>query len=117
MQKLIQAVLIIWFCAVGSFANAATGEMGTGTPDFGVYSAAPSWSPTRTLIWSLSNVQIGFPAGCSYVILDLTTMGIDSYKIALSIMMQARATNTRVRFYAHTSLNGGCGVDYVQPTP
>lgn len=114
MQKLIQTVLITWFCTVGSFANA--GEMGTGTPSFGVYSVAVSPIP-GAFVWSLSNVQLGFPSACSYLILDSATMGMDTYKIALAMMMQARATNTRVRFYAHTSLNGGCGIDYVELKP
>jgi hypothetical protein len=85
--------------------------MGKGKPEFGVYSQSQGVS---TPIWSLRDATVGFPAGCGYLILSVATMGIESYKIALAILITAKATNTAVRFYAHADRDGGCGVDYVQ---
>lgn len=119
MKKLIRVAAILEIIALfsmASSANAAMGEMGVGTPLFGVYSAAIV-NPPETLVWELANATRGFPAGCSRLTLNSGTMGMDTYKIALAIMMQARAMNTRVKFYAHSELNGGCGVDFVEPQP
>jgi hypothetical protein len=93
-------------------ARAASGEMGTGVPAaVGSYSAATG---VQTIIWSLSNPSIPFPAGCSSITLSPATMGMDAYKIAVAAAMMATATNRPLRFYAHASRDSGCGVDYVQ---
>jgi tetrahydromethanopterin S-methyltransferase subunit C len=92
-------------------AQAASGEMGTGIPHFGVYSAGTGVS---TIVWSLKNAAIGFPAACGSIVLSPTTMGMDTYKINLAILITAKSVGKRVRFYAHAERDGGCGVDYVE---
>jgi tetrahydromethanopterin S-methyltransferase subunit C len=92
-------------------ATAAQGEMGTGVPHFGSYSAATG---VETQIWGLADATRPFPAGCTSLVLNPTTMGMDAYKIAVATLLVARTTNRAVRFYAHAQHGGGCGVDYVQ---
>jgi len=92
-------------------ALAAQGEMGAGTPHFGMYSAATG---TQIRVWSLASATIAFPAGCSSLNLTPATMGLDTYKLAIATMLTAKATGKRVRFYAHAPRDGGCGVDYVE---
>jgi len=92
-------------------ASAATGEMGTGTPQFGVYSVPVG---VHASVWALSNKIADFPVGCNFLVLYPGTMGMDSYKVAIAIMLTARVTNKKVRFYAHQSQDNGCGVDYVE---
>ena len=92
-------------------ASAAEGEMGVGTPQFGVYSNAPG---AHVSVWSLTNATTSFPAGCGSLILTPTTMGMDAYKAAIAIMLAAKVTNKKVRFYAHGPRDNGCGVDYVE---
>jgi hypothetical protein len=90
---------------------AASGEMGKGKPEFGVYGAVQG---VYTIVWSLRDATVNMPAGCGFLYLTAVTMGLDSYKIAVAILMTAKATNAAVRFYAHADRDGGCGVDYVQ---
>jgi hypothetical protein len=92
-------------------ANAANGEMGTGVPQFAVYSAAVG---PYVVIWGLVDSTIPFPAGCSQIRMTPTTMGVDSYKAAIAVMTAARLSNRPMRFYAHADRDGGCGVDYFQ---
>ena len=92
-------------------SSAAMGEMGTGIPQFGSYSAPVG---VRTTVWSLDSATVSFPAGCTAIYLYASTMGMDSYKLAISTMLTARALGKAVRFYAHAPRDGGCGVDYVQ---
>jgi uncharacterized membrane protein len=92
-------------------ARAAQGEMGTGVPHFGSYSAATG---VVTKIWGLADATVPFPAGCTSLELNPATMGMDAYKIAIATLLLARTTNLAVRFYAHMPSGGGCGVDYVQ---
>jgi hypothetical protein len=92
-------------------AYAASGEMGTGVPNFGVYSAATGM---RIVVFSISNPIRPFPAGCTNIVLTPGTMGLDSYKMAVATLTTAKATGMRVRFYAHDYRDNGCGVDYVQ---
>lgn len=89
---------------------AATGEMGTGVPDqVGLYSAVTG---VATYVWSISDVTIPFPSGCSSIALVASTMGMDAYKLAVNTVLLAKVTNRRVRFHSH--VNSGCQVDYVQ---
>jgi hypothetical protein len=97
--------------AISQPALAATGEMGTGIPRFGIYSQAVG---PAVLVWSLTNPTVPFPAGCSSLVLTPGTMGWDSYKIAIATMTAARLSGNRIRFYAHAERDGGCGVDYVE---
>jgi hypothetical protein len=92
-------------------SSAVTGEMGTGKPSFGVYSAATGM---QTVIWSLKDATISFPGSCNYLLLTPATMGLETYKIALSILITAKATNAPVRFFATVDRDGGCGIDFVQ---
>ena len=99
---------------LAAFLQAAYGaqdEMGTGIPNFGSYSEATG---VQAIVWSLTNSTVGFPSGCSSIVLTPATMGWEPYKIAIATMMLAKATDKRVRFYAHAPRDGGCGVDYVQ---
>ena len=88
--------------------SAATGEMGTGKPQFGVYSG------NQTIVFSLADATINFPAGCTSIMLSASTFGIDSYKIAVAQLTAARLTGKRIRLYAHVARDGGCGADFIQ---
>jgi hypothetical protein len=92
-------------------ASAAQGEMGIGTPVFAVYGNVVG---NYVTVWSLTNATISFPTGCNSLQLYPATMGIDAYKAAIAMMLTAKATNAKIRFYAHLPRDGGCGVDYVQ---
>jgi len=92
-------------------AFAAQGEMGVGIPNFGMYSQATGVS---TLVWGLGNASTPIPSGCAYLILSPTTMGMDTYKMAIATMLLAKSSSKPVRFYAHAERDGGCGADYVQ---
>ena len=87
--------------------------MGTGIPDFGVYGKSVSGVDT-TIIWGLANQTVPRPAGCNFLYLTSTTLGAESYKLFLSVLVTARISNRAVRFYAHADRDGGCGVDFVQ---
>ena len=89
---------------------AATGEMGTGIPNFGIYTPALG---SAARVWSLSEATINFPVGCSHIVLSSQTMGVD-YKYVMAVMLTAKTTGKRVRLYAHAERDGGCGVDYVE---
>ena len=89
----------------------AEGEMGTGVPNFGVYSEATG---ARIIVWSLSEAITPFPSGCTMLLLTPSTMGWDTYKIAVATLTSAQAVHRKIRFYAHAPRDGGCGVDYVQ---
>ncbi len=89
--------------------SAATGEMGTGMPIFGVYAAY-----NYTKVWSLANATINFPAGCTSLTVSVATLTMDGYKITLSQMTTARISGRKIRFVAHAERDGGCGVDYVE---
>ena len=92
-------------------ASAAQGEMGMGVPNFAQYGEAFGGV---AIVWSLANPAIPFPAGCSHLVVSRTTMGPDPFKIAIATMLTAKVTAKSVRFYAHESRDGGCGIDYVQ---
>ena len=96
--------------AISAFA--AQGEMGTGVPRFGIYS--PVAGGQLSLVWQLEDASLGFPSGCTNLVVSAGTMGLDAYKMAVATMTVARATNRRVRFFAHAPRDGGCGVDYVE---
>lgn len=111
MKRVMCGLLV---CVAAQHACAARGEMGTGIPGkVGMYSQATG---VTTYVWSLSFTSIPFPSGCSFVRLTPGTMGMDAYKIAVSTILLAKATNRSIRFYAHAERDGGCGVDYVQFT-
>ena len=92
-------------------ASAASGEMGTGVPTFGVFSQATG---ATIAVWSLANPSTPLPAGCQTLYLTPATMGLDAYKMAFATLTAAKMSGRRVRFYAHAERDGGCGVDYVE---
>lgn len=81
--------------------------------NWGTYSPAPGLL-AHTRVYALSDVAVGFPAGCGFLILSPATMGNDAYKTAIAYLLTAKSTNRRLRFYAHLERDGGCGVDYVE---
>lgn len=90
---------------------AAQGDMGTGIPQFGLHSIATG---QYAIVWGLQNATIPFPVGCTSIRLTPATMSMDSFKLAVGVMLTAQATNRKVKFYAHADRDGGCGVDYVE---
>jgi hypothetical protein len=97
--------------SLAKLTPAASGEMGRGKPEFGVYGQQFG---NYVKVWSLREATLNFPVGCNSLILSVSTMGLESYKIAVAILITAKATNSAVRFYAHAERDDGCGVDYVQ---
>lgn len=93
-------------------ANAAQGELGTGIPKFGTYSAASGMSMYATV--ALDDATIPLPSGCIVLVLSPATMGMDSYKISVATLLAAKVSGRKVRFYSHMVRDGGCGVDYVE---
>jgi hypothetical protein len=91
---------------------AATGDMGTGIPGFGFYADASN-SPS-VIVWVLEQADVPFPTGCPYIRLTTATMGLESFKIAVAQLTMAKAAGRKVKFYAHVTRDGGCGIDYVQ---
>lgn len=91
--------------------HAASGEMGTGIPSFGSYSAPTG---VATAVYRLDEASIPMPQGCSILQLTAATMGMDAYKIAVATLLVAKTSGKRVRFFAHDARDGGCGVDYVE---
>ena len=89
--------------------SAATGEMGTGTPQFGMYLNA-----NYSNVWSLTNTTTSFPTGCASLVVSAGTLGLDGYKLAVSQMTAARISGRKIKFYAHAARDGGCGVDYME---
>ena len=108
--KLVRRLAILPLLAAGQ-ALGAQGEMGVGIPDFGIYGGDLGF---KAIVWSLNDATTPFPAGCTYITLTPATMGLDTYKISVAMLMVAKASNRRVRFYAHLVRDSGCGVDYVQ---
>ena len=53
--------LALFLTGLFQTASAAQGEMGAGTPQFGVYSAPTG---AHESVWALSNAITNFPAGC-----------------------------------------------------
>lgn len=93
-------------------AHAATGEMGNGVPQIGIYSGAAGHGHIR--IWSLANATVNFPTGCTSILISRTTVGEQDYKVMLSIILTAKSLGKPVRFYGHAERDGGCGMDYIQ---
>jgi hypothetical protein len=108
MRKVLIAGAAALFAQV---VFAASGEMGTGIPNFGLYSQATG---LQIRVWNLSSATMSFPVGCVAIILTPETMGMESYKMAFTLLTTAKLSGTRVRFYAHADRDGGCGVDYMQ---
>jgi hypothetical protein len=102
-------VVVVALAPVQAFA--AQGELGTGVPQFGTYSAATG---AQTVVWRLDDATTPFPTGCTSIQLTPTTMGMDSYKIAVATMLAARTSGRRVRFFSHAPRDTGCGVDFVE---
>ena len=111
MKDFFRATAIAAAIAGAGSASAASGEMGTGVPHFGVYSAATGM---QIVVFSVASPTRPFPAGCTNIVLTPTTMGLDSYKMAMATLTAARLAERPVRFYAHGERDGGCGVDFVQ---
>jgi hypothetical protein len=97
--------------AVTQPAAAASGEMGTGVPRFGIYSDP---AVAKIQVWGLDDATISFPAGCTYLLLNPATMGLDAYKLAAAALIAAKVSGMRIRFFAHAPRDGGCGIDYVE---
>ena len=91
--------------------RAASGEMGSGIPQFGSYSSATG---AQTVIWSLDNTTTSFPAPCTSISITPATMGMDTYKISIAYLLTAKASGRRVRLYAHAPRGSGCEADYVE---
>lgn len=72
------------------------GEMGTGTPQFGFYSDA-AYAGGKATVWGMKNISTPFPSGCSNITLTANTMGVDSFKQALAVMITAQALGKSVR--------------------
>lgn len=113
LKNVFRSIAIVAAIAAAGGASAASGEMGTGVPTFGNYSAAAGLL-MQTNVWSIANPTRPFPAGCSNLVLSASTMGVDAYKLAVGILIAAKLAERPVRFYAHVERDGGCGVDYVQ---
>lgn len=111
VTKAVSALLL-----AGAFgqALAATGEMGTGIPNFSI-TADTAKSPAGWVgVWSLASATIAFPAGCTYLTMTPASMGVDAYKAAVAMLLAANVAGKPVRFYAYVTRDSGCGVDYVQ---
>lgn len=107
--KLRRCMLAVAAAGIAMNAMAARDEMGTGVPDFGLYSQATT---VATIVWSLRDATTPFPAGCTAIVLSPATMGMDAYKLAAGTLVAARLSNKKIRFYAHA--DRGCEADYVQ---
>jgi hypothetical protein len=109
-RKLGVAVAVLLSgCYLNAFA--AQGEMGTGVPNFGNYGDPVGGN---VVVFSLINPTIGFPPDCQSLTVSPATFGATSYKVAITTLLTAKALGRPVRFYAHASRDGGCGVDFVQ---
>lgn len=108
--QLLTAALPATLMATGA-VHAATGEMGMGVPEFGIYAEG------KIIVWGLANPTIGFPAGCTNIMLVRATLGAEMYKIGVATLTAAQLANRPVRFYSHSEHDGGCGVDYIQLKP
>jgi len=109
-MKLLRVLVAVTMTFGVGNAFPASGEMGTGVPHFGMYSAATGM---QLVVFSIANATRPFPAGCTNLILTPGTMGMDSYKMAMATMTAAKVAGKPVRFYAHSERDGGCGVDFV----
>lgn len=109
MKRILLLLMIPVFYGTSGFS--ATGEMGNGIPNFGIYTK--NASPHIT-IWNLESATIGFPAGCTNLQVTPDILGLDHYKIVVATLLMAKATRKKVRFYNHSTLNGNCGFDYIQ---
>lgn len=87
--------------------------MGTGVPDFGLYTD-PTPIGSQIRVWRINNATQPFPAGCTSIVLSPTTMGVNSWKMAMATLLAARTSSRPVRFFSHAERDGGCGVDYVE---
>ncbi len=92
-------------------AHSAQGEMGTGYPLFGSYSAATG---VQTIVWRVDSATLPFPRDCTALTLTLATMGADGYRVAVETLLAAKINGRRVRFFAHAPRDSGCGVDYIE---
>ena len=110
-RHVIASVLLL-AALTSESVRAASGEMGTGVPvGYSMYSQATG---TSTVVWSLQNASLAFPAGCTSITLTPATMGSDAYRIAVAAVMTANLAQKPIRFYAHATRDSGCGADMVQ---
>ena len=110
-KKILAWTALSLACAMTQHVSAASGEMGTGVPRFGIYSDP---AIAHIQVWALDDATVAFPAGCANLMLNPATMGLDAYKLAAAALIAAKVSGMRVRFYAHAPRDGGCGVDYVE---
>jgi hypothetical protein len=109
------ATLVSALSLTSASAEAATGELGTGVPNFGFYSKSTFHNQDVIVVWSLrAPMDRGFPSGCSNIMLTTATMGEQGLKMAMATLMTAKLTNRQVRLYSHAPRDGGCGVDYIE---
>lgn len=109
LAKSVMAMFSAQFLATPCLA--AQGEMGTGIPQFGLYSTATG---QQAVVWQIQNATTPMPVGCTSLKLTPATMTMDSFKLAVAMMLSAQAANRKVRFFSHAERDGGCGVDYVE---
>ena len=86
-MKLLRVLVAVTMTFGVGNAFPASGEMGTGVPHFGMYSAATGM---QLVVFSIANATRPFPAGCTNLILTPGTMGMDSYKMAMATMTAAK---------------------------
>ena len=110
MKNIPLSVLALMFLQFHT-ADAAQGEMGTGTPQYSIYGDVVG---SYVRIASLANPTTTFPGDCSTIFLTSNTMGTEMFRAAIATIIAARVSGMRVRFYAHAPRDGGCGVDYVE---
>jgi hypothetical protein len=109
---LLRAALVAAALMTSTNALAASGEMGTGVPRWAQFGDVYGG---YILVKSLSGASIPFPSGCeSGIIITSGTMGRDPLAAAISMLLAAKITGVPVRFVAHTTRDGGCGVDYIE---
>ncbi len=111
LKQLIFSLAALFAVLTYPVSHAASGEMGSCIPVFGIYTQAVA--PGQTIVFGMMSPTVVFPAGCTWVTLTKATMG-DDYKMAVATLMLAKSTGKAVRLFAHAERDGGCGVDYVQ---
>lgn len=114
IKSLVGAALLTLATGMYVPSMAATGDIGTGIPNFGLYG---TFNNGLIIIHTLINPTINFPAACPYLIISPATIGVAEHRMVYATLLTASALQRRVRFYAHVDRDGGCGVDYVSLVP
>ena len=114
IKSLLGTALLTLATGIHVPSMAATGDMGTGIPNFGLYG---TFNNSLIIIHSLINPTVNFPAGCPYLIISPATIGVAEHRMVYATLLTATAMQRRVRFFSHADRDGGCGVDYVSLVP